>query len=79
MKDSAFPVGGMTLEKWTESVGRSVTTAYRWIKEGMLEVTNVLGKFYVTKEADETFWARARAGEFEAETESIESKVAKQQ
>jgi predicted site-specific integrase-resolvase len=74
-RESASVAGGVTLEKWCGAVGQSVTTAYRWIKLGMIEPVNILGKFYVTADEDARFWARAKAGEFIRETVAVEDRV----
>jgi hypothetical protein len=60
-----FEAGGMTIEKWMQSIGReSGATSARWIQKGMIAPVNILGKNFITREEDERFWARAKAGEF---------------
>lgn len=67
-----FQAGGMTIEKWMHSIGREPgATAARWKAKGMIETVQILGKDFVTKEEDERFWARAKAGEFEKEEYGI--------
>jgi predicted site-specific integrase-resolvase len=57
--------GGVKLDHWLKSVGINRSTGYRWIREGMLKPTNILGFFYITADQDAEFWQRAAAGEFE--------------
>lgn len=72
-----FQVGGMAFDRWLESIGRSKTAGYRWIELGMIQPINILGKFFVTREEDERFWQRAKAGDFAQETESVAHRVSK--
>jgi predicted site-specific integrase-resolvase len=71
-----FEVGGMTFDRWLESIGRSRVTGWRWVELGMLQTVNINGKNYITREEDERFWQRAKAGEFAQEIQSIQDKVA---
>jgi hypothetical protein len=78
MTDSAvFNLGGVSLKKWIEGIGKTPDTAYKWIEMDMLETINILGNHYVTKEQDERFWSRAKAGEFAKEVLSVEEKVSR--
>ncbi len=56
-------IGGMSYDRWLKLLGRSRTTDWHWPKLGMNAVVNIGGKLYVTREADERFWQRVRAGE----------------
>jgi predicted site-specific integrase-resolvase len=72
MNPATFAAGGMSLQKWCEQVGIDRITAYRWRIAGMLQCSaNILGNLYLTREDDETFWKRARAGEFTRELKGI--------
>ena len=72
MNPAPFPVGGMALPRWCELVGIDRVTAYRWRLAGMLRCSaNILGNLYLTRADDETFWERARAGEFARELKGI--------
>jgi predicted site-specific integrase-resolvase len=67
-----FQAGGMTVEKWLSNIGREGrATASRWIADGMIEVVNILGKNFITKEEDERFWVRAKRGEFARENAGV--------
>ena len=54
----------MSLSKWTEEVGVTACTAWRWRKKGWLKTVNIAGRQYLTQEAIEEFHRRAVAGEF---------------
>jgi hypothetical protein len=63
----AFPVGGMSFDRWLAVIGRSRETGWRWRNGGMIRTVNISGKHFVTAEEDRRFWERAKAGEFAAE------------
>jgi hypothetical protein len=71
-----FEVGGMTFDRWLESIGRSRVTGWRWVEHGMIQTVNINGKNYITREEDERFWHRAATGEFAQEIPSVQDKVA---
>lgn len=54
----------ITLKKWLAGMGVTATTGWRWRQQGMLQVTNIYGRLYLTDEAIATFNNRAVAGEF---------------
>ena len=54
----------VSLRKWLEEVGVTATTAWRWRQQGILQVTNIYGRLYLTEEAIAAFKQRAVAGEF---------------
>ena len=54
----------ISLKKWLDEVGVTATTAWRWRKPGILQVTNIYGRLYLTQEAIAAFKSRAVAGEF---------------
>ena len=72
---AGFEVGGITFDRWLETVGRSRETGWRWVQAGMLAPVNILGKHFITREEDQRFWRRAKAGEFSREILSVEEKV----
>ena len=57
----------VSLHSWLAQIGVSRTTAWRWIKKGLLETINIYGRRYVTRAAREKFLARAQSGEFAQE------------
>jgi predicted site-specific integrase-resolvase len=57
----------VSLKKFSESMGISDTTAWRWRKNGWLKAINIAGRPYLTGRAVEDFLARAEAGEFAKE------------
>ena len=59
--------GIISLHLWTQSIGRSSVTVWRWRKRGWLKTINIYGKPYVTDEAIKEFNRRAAAGEFAQE------------
>jgi hypothetical protein len=56
--------GLISLGAWIKSIGRSYSTAARWRDGGLLDVTNIRGRPYVTRQAIEKFLARAERGDF---------------
>jgi hypothetical protein len=67
-----FTAGGMSVEKWLENLGRKGrATGCRWIRQGLIKPVNILGQNFITREEDERFWVRAKAGEFVGEDRGI--------
>ena len=54
----------ISLSKWTEQVGVTACTVWRWRKKGWLTTVNIAGRQYLTQEAIDEFHRRAVAGEF---------------
>ena len=63
-----FPTAAMvSLSLWMEQMGVSACTVWRWRKRGILQVTNIYGRLYLSQEAIAEFNARAQRGEFARE------------
>ena len=62
----------VSFNKWLEQLGVTSTTGWRWRKKGVLQVTNIYGRLYISEDAAAEFHRRAIAGEF-----AIESKPGK--
>jgi hypothetical protein len=56
--------GVLSLSKWTEQVGVTACTAWRWRKKGWLKTVNIAGRQYLTQEAIAEFTERAERGDF---------------
>ena len=54
----------IALSKWLRSIGRGVTTGWRWCRAGWLHPVNIAGRPYLTGDEIRRFHARAKAGEF---------------
>lgn len=52
------------LDKFTQEMGVSPGTVWRWRKQGILETVNLHGRPYVTNEQAARFVARVASGEF---------------
>jgi hypothetical protein len=52
------------LDKFTQEMGVSPGTVWRWRKQGILETVNLHGRPYVTNEQAGRFVARVASGEF---------------
>jgi predicted site-specific integrase-resolvase len=65
-KSSGSPCGRgvLSLSKWTEQVGVTACTAWRWRKKGWLKTVNIAGRQYLTQEAIAEFTERAERGDF---------------
>ena len=57
----------ISLQKWTEQIGKTACTVWRWRKKGWLKTVNISGRPYLTQAAIEEFYRRAVAGEFSQE------------
>ncbi len=57
----------ISLQKWTEQIGKTACTVWRWRKKGWLKTVNISGRPYLTQAAIEEFHRRAIAGEFAQE------------
>jgi len=55
---------------WLGTLGRTRTTGWRWRRSGLIEVVNIFGKLYVTRDEIARFERRAMSGEFHKETAS---------
>ena len=63
-----FPAAAMvSLSSWMEQMGVSACTVWRWRKRGMLQVTNIYGRLYLSQEAIAEFNTRTQRGEFARE------------
>jgi len=64
--------GGIELATWMAEIGRpGKATISRWVDLGMIKPVNILGKHFITKEEEDRFWARAKAGEFSKEFSGV--------
>ena len=54
----------ISLHKFTEGIGVSHVTTWRWRKNGWLKTINIAGRPYLTGGALKDFLARAAAGDF---------------
>jgi len=54
----------MSLDMFTEQMGLSKTTIWRFRKRGMLTAVNICGRQYISRSEIARFNARATAGEF---------------
>lgn len=65
--------GPIALRNWVRQIGISPVTAWRWQRAGWLDVFNVGGRSYLTKESRERFQARAASGEFAKQPSGVAS------
>ena len=63
----------ISLHKWTEQVGVTACTIWRWRKKGWLTTVNIAGRQYLTQDAIDEFHRRAVAGDF-AQTPKVPSR-----
>lgn len=54
----------ISLNSWREQVGVTACTIWRWRKKGWLKTVNICGRLYLTQEAINEFYERAKLGEF---------------
>ena len=60
-------LGLVALKAWTAALGVSMTTVWRWRKLGWIEVINIHGRPYVSRETIEAFINNAKAGKYAKE------------
>ena len=73
-KNYSVPLAAViSLQKWTEQIGVTACTIWRWRKKGWLTTVNIAGRHYLTQEAIDEFHRRAVAGEF-AQTPKVPSR-----
>ncbi len=58
-------------EDWLASIGKSRSTGWNYRKRKAIEVLNVFGSLYITREEIARFEARAKAGEFARKRKSV--------
>jgi hypothetical protein len=51
-------------EEWLNSIRIDRSTGYRYRKRGLIQVVNIFGRLYLTREEIARFESRAVAGEF---------------
>lgn len=54
----------IALDHWREQIGKTSPTIWRWRKRGWLQVTNIAGRLYLSRDEIRRFEARVLAGEF---------------
>jgi predicted site-specific integrase-resolvase len=57
-------VTALALDRWTEMVGITSVTAWRWRKRGIIRTTNIGGRQYILPDDHAEFLRRAAAGDF---------------
>ena len=50
--------------RWLRSIGKSRVTGWNWRKQGIVRVTNVFGRIYISRTEIARFEQRATSGEF---------------
>lgn len=64
--------GGIAYREWLRRLGVSRQTGIRWQAQGVIVPSiNIAGKHYLTDRDIETFWERAKDGEFAKEFAGI--------
>lgn len=65
----------MALERWLALIGRDDVSGFRWTRDGIITVRNVLGRNFISTAEINRFWARAEAGEFALEPKGAAAKA----
>lgn len=69
---SVTGAGGIAYREWLRRLGVSRETGIRWMAKKIITPSvNVQGKHYLTDQDIETFWERAKEGEFAKEFAGI--------
>lgn len=74
MPDSYLDSLPMPLDRFTEAIGFSESTIWRFRKQGWLKTTNIAGKQFLMPEAVLEFNRRAASGEFSHVRKTDQSK-----
>jgi hypothetical protein len=59
----------VSFDSWIKSLGRARCTGYRWRKDGLVDVVNIFGKWYISREEITRFEKRAVSGAFHQEAQ----------
>jgi len=63
--EKQFPTSNLfALDCWREQIGLTPATVWRWRKRGWIEVINIAGRLYISREAIARFEEAAANGEF---------------
>jgi hypothetical protein len=54
----------IALDLWREQIGVTAATVWRWRRRGWLDVCNVAGRLYISRDSIGRFEAAAAAGKF---------------
>ena len=54
----------VALDLWRKQIGLTAATVWRWRRRGWIEVINIAGRLYISREAIARFEQAAAAGEF---------------
>ena len=54
----------VAVDLWREQIGLTAATVWRWRRRGWIEVINIAGRLYISREAIARFEQAAIAGEF---------------
>ena len=57
----------VSFDDWLSDLGKTRVTGFRWRKLGLIEVVNIFGRLYVTREAIADFEEKAKRGDFARE------------
>jgi hypothetical protein len=68
----------IALDLWRNEFGKTAATIWRWRKKGWLQVVNIAGRLYVSRDEIARFEARAGSGEFAKVHKSPKRKAATQ-
>jgi hypothetical protein len=66
------------LDNWRAQIGRTNATIWRWRKRGWLQVINIAGRLYLSRDEIKRFEARVLAGEFSQPHKTPKRKAANQ-
>ena len=59
-----------SFDDFLSDLGKTRTTGFRWRKLGLIEVVNIFGRLYVTRDAIEQFEEKAKRGDFAREVKT---------
>lgn len=60
----------VSFDDWLSDLGKTRVTGFRWRKLGLIEVFNIFGRLYVSREAIADFEEKAKRGDFAREAKT---------
>ncbi len=60
----------VSFDDWLSDLGKTRVTGFRWRKLGLIEVVNIFGRLYLTREAIAEFEEKAKRGDFAREAKT---------
>ena len=67
----------VSYDNWLADLGKTRITGYRWRKAGLVNIVNIFGRLYVTREEIAAFEKKAMAGDFSREAKTAKASASR--